>query len=258
MPATTPDRPEAGQAQAPTNKLREPLLVLAAAAGAWAIGVFGIATNRPFGIYLLLVGLSFFVAAHREQDVVDWWQKSRWLVRGVAFAVAILLIVLGWYLGTNFIEPPTTVVDTEAREQIGDLRSKIAALSAQLQTTVDFVASEKAEREAAQKRQDDERRAKRALYERLSKLADDGRTKRVALFDVKVTDAVATFDAWVKSTPATLRSMSLADCAAAFENPVPGPRVGYPGLPEDRNLRAFMAIALIASVEQCRSNHAQQ
>jgi hypothetical protein len=55
--------------------MRESLFALAAAAGAWAVGVLGIATNKPFGVYLLVVAFLMFVAAHRDVTLIDWWKR---------------------------------------------------------------------------------------------------------------------------------------------------------------------------------------
>lgn len=50
--------------------MRESVIALAAGAVAWAIPVLGIATNRPFGAFLLVVAFLLFVTAHREERLV--------------------------------------------------------------------------------------------------------------------------------------------------------------------------------------------
>lgn len=235
--------------------MRESLIGLAAGSVAWAIAVLGIATNRAFGLFLLVVSLLLFIAAHQEERRTRWWNEARWQWRLGAVAALLLVGGLGWYIATNFNEPQS-VVDTEARQQTSDLQAKVAALEAQVKAAMDFQAAQKAEREAIQKREDDERRKSQTLYKELSDLAEDGRKKRVALFDLKNAEAVKNLEEWIRDTPAKLRSLSLLNCAEAFLNPVRGARVGY-GLPPDRDGRAFGTIALIESVEECRRNHAR-
>jgi len=208
-------------------------------------------------MFLLVVALLLFLAAHREERLTGAWLKWRWPWKLASVMSAGMAVAFGWYLAANFNEPPPTVVDDIARERASDLQAQVARLEGQVKAAMEFQAVEKTEREATQKRSDDARRARRALYDHLSKLVEDGRKKRLDLFNMKLADAVSKFEEWRKTTSATLMSISLPDCASAFDNPVHGPRVSY-GIAEDRNVRAFMAVALIASLEQCRTNHAQQ
>lgn len=242
--------------------MRESLTILAAAAGAWAIAVLGVATNRPFGAFLLAVALVLFVAAYHEDSVKQWWRKS-WRPKVGVSVAAVLGGLLGWYLLTTFNEPAVSTVDEEARRQVevarketSDLNAKVAALAAQVKAAMQFQENDKAAREIIQKREEDERRKRQVLYLELSRLAEGGRAARNALPNLKNAGAVQGFDEWRKTTSTKLRSLSLKDCAEAFDNPVSGARIGY-GLPPDRDVRFFLAIALIGSTEDCRRNHAQ-
>lgn len=243
--------------------MRESLIALAAGAVAWAVTVLDVSSNRPFGVFLLALALVLFVFAHYESRATTWWrsrrtQASRWRVRIAVSASLILTASLGWFLLDNFNEKPVAVdtVDTGARNQVSDLRASVATLQGQVEAAMKFQQADEAARKAAQKREDDAHAKRAALYADLSGIIEEGRKARASLFNLKDTGAVERFDQWLSATPKRLRRVTLDDCAQAFERPVHGARIGY-GMPQDRDQRAFMAIALIASVEQCRMNHAQ-
>jgi hypothetical protein len=140
--------------------MREGLITLAAAAGAWAVGVSGVATNRPFGFFLFALALFLFLAAHKEQWLShQWTQLSRpWRLGAVGAAVVVL--AFGGYLAINFNEAPPQsglTIDSGARDQISSLRTEVASLQGEVKAAIDFQQREKEQREAKERKDAEER-----------------------------------------------------------------------------------------------------
>jgi hypothetical protein len=126
--------------------------------------------------------------------------------------------VLGWYLGTTFNEPPSTVVDSDARgqataaqqqaasaqQQAAALRAEVAQLRGEVKAALDFQQKAKEAQDARDRAVAAERERRRNAREALSTLLDSGnevsrdiRTTRVAPLE-KV-------EKWIAQAEATLR-----------------------------------------------------
>jgi hypothetical protein len=238
--------------------MREILLTIAAGAGAWALAMLGVTTNRPFGVFLLVAGFLLVLAAHNENGIKARWRRQRLKGRTLLLTPLLVLGALAWYLATNYNEPPVEPkpIDTEARSRIADLRKEVAGLQGQVKAALEFQQREKEEREGRDRAASGERLRRAELFRQLSKMSRQGRQNRLALFDLTNTMAVQQADEWAQAMPVRLRGLSLSDCAGSFENPARGARIDY-GLPDERNRRAFAMLGLIDALEQCRRDHAQ-
>lgn len=139
-----------------------------------AVGALGVATNRPFGIFLLIVAAAIFYCAQRDDRVNQWWWRAGRRARFLAGFGIIAVAGVGWYLMTHYAEPPSTT-DVEARQQIADLRTKVAALTAQVETAMKFGEAEKAAREQAEGERAAGRAKRETARQVLAKFLDSGK-----------------------------------------------------------------------------------